>query len=85
MKNLFKWKFDVYALTFSIMAVLFTAYCVDQYFIQVSTQMSAGTLLSTMFAAGGIIPWIKNDKFIALSDDKVKELEVDELAKYHTA
>ena len=85
MKNLFKGKIDAYAVIFSIMAVLFTAYCVDQYFIQVSTQMSAGTLLSTMYAAGGIIPWIKNDKFIPLSDDKVKELEVDELAKYHTA
>ncbi len=85
MKNLFKGKIDAYAIIFSIMAVLFSALCVDQYFIEVSTQMSAGTLLSTMFAAGGIIPWIKNDKFVALSTDEVKELEVADLATYHKA
>lgn len=85
MKKLFKMKFDIYTVLFSVMAVLFSAYCVDQYFIEASTQISAGTLLSTIFAAGGIIPWMKNDKFIALPEDKIKELEVEDLAKYHKA
>lgn len=85
MKKLFKMKLDIYTVLFSVMAVLFAAYCVDQYFIEVSTQISAGTLLSTIFANGGIIPWIKNDKFVALSEKDVKELEVDDLAKYHKA
>lgn len=84
MKKLFKGKFDIYNMLFFVMAALFAANCVDHYVIEVSTQMSAGTLLSTMFA-GGIIPWIKNDKFTALNDEDTKKLEVDDLAKYHKA
>lgn len=84
MKKLFKGKFNIYDMLFFVMAVLFAANCVDHYFVEVSTQMSAGTLLSTMFA-GGIIPWIKNDKFTALAEEEIKKLEADDLGKYHKA
>ena len=84
MKKPFKRKFNIYTVLFSIMTIILGAYCVDHYIVEYSTQMSAGTLLSTIFV-GGIIPWIKNDKFVPLQQEDMKDFEVDDLADYHKA
>ena len=84
MKKPFKRKFNIYTVLFSIMTIILGAYCVDHYIVEYSTQMSAGTLLSTIFV-GGIIPWIKNDKFVPLQQEEMKDFEVDDLADYHKA
>ncbi|MGR3177523.1 MAG: phage major capsid protein [Candidatus Anammoxibacter sp.] len=84
MKKPFKRKFNIYTVLFSIMTIILGAYCVDHYIVEYSTQMSSGTLLSTIFV-GGIIPWIKNDKFVPLQQEEMKDFEVDDLAEYHKA
>lgn len=83
MKNLLKFK--VFTILFLVVSAILAAYCVDRYIIEIGTTLSAGTLLSTMFANGGIIPWIKNDKFVAMTDADIKELEVEKLSDYHKA
>ena len=85
MKKMIFIKNNIYTILFAIMAVLFAAYCVDRYIIEIGTTMSAGTLLSTMFANGGIIPWIKNDKFTTMTEEDIGKLEAENLGKYHKA